>query len=91
MLRTEDNSDGVDGEVFDGLRAGSGADRAHLYRDLADGPFFGHNRPGQDVSQGVRDAFWFQGMQSGHRNAYESSAAFSATDFRPDLQDFITT
>lgn len=86
MLRTEDNPDGVDEAVFDGLRAGSTADRAQLYRDLADGPFFGHNRPGQNVSQGVRDAFWYQGMQSGHRNAYESIAAFSATDFRPDLE-----
>ena len=86
MLRTEDNPDGVDGEVFDGLRASSTADRSQLYRDLADGPFFGHNRPGQDVSQGVREAFWYQGMQSGHRNAYESIAAFSATDFRPDLE-----
>jgi non-heme chloroperoxidase len=86
MLRTEDNPDGVDGEVFDGLRAGSTADRSQLYRDLADGPFFGHNRPGQEASQGRRDAFWFQGMQSGHRNAYESIAAFSATDFRPDLE-----
>lgn len=86
MLRTEDNPNGVEGEVFDGLRAGSTADRFQLYRDLADGPFFGHNRPGQDVSPGVRDAFWYQSLQSGHRNAYESIAAFSATDFRPNLE-----
>jgi non-heme chloroperoxidase len=71
--------------VFDGLRAGSLADRSQLYRDLADGPFFGNNRPGADVSQGIRDAFWRQGMQAGHRNAYECIAAFSATDFRADL------
>ncbi|MFC6084550.1 alpha/beta fold hydrolase [Sphaerisporangium aureirubrum] len=85
MLRTADNPGGVPGEVFDALRAGSLADRSQLYRDLADGPFFGGNRPGADPSQGIRDAFWAQGMQAGHRNAYECIAAFSATDFRPDL------
>ncbi|MEV0175477.1 alpha/beta hydrolase [Streptomyces sp. NPDC050803] len=85
MLRTDDNPGGVPIEVFDGIRAGSLADRSQLYRDLADGPFFGHNRPGVDISQGIRDAFWRQSLQAGHRNAYESIAAFSATDFRPDL------
>jgi non-heme chloroperoxidase len=85
MLRTDDNPDGVPIEVFDGIRAGSLADRSQLYRDLADTSFFGNNRPGADVSQGIRDAFWLQGMQSGHRNAYECVAAFSATDFRADL------
>jgi non-heme chloroperoxidase len=88
MLETGDNPDGVPIEVFDGIRAESIADRAQLYRDLADGPFFGHNRPGANVSQGTRDSFWRQGMQSGHRNAYECIAAFSATDFRGDLERF---
>ena len=88
MLKTDDNPGGVPIEVFDGLRAGSIADRAQLYRDLADGPFFGNNRPGANVSQGMRDSFWRQGMQSGHRNAYECIAAFSATDFRADLERF---
>jgi non-heme chloroperoxidase len=88
MLKTDDNPGGVPAEVFDGLRAGSAADRAQLYRDLADGPFFGNNRPGANVSQGMRDNFWLQGMQSGHRNAYECIAAFSATDFRGDLERF---
>ena len=88
MLRTDDNPGGVPIDVFDGLRAGSLADRSQLYRDLADGPFFGNNRPGANVSQGTRDAFWRQGLQSGHRNAYESIAAFSATDFRSDLERF---
>ena len=88
MLKTDDNPGGVPIEVFDGLRAGSIADRAQLYRDLADGPFFGNNRPGANVSQGMRDSFWRQGMQSGHRNAYECIAAFSATDFRGDLARF---
>ncbi|WP_182526508.1 alpha/beta fold hydrolase [Nocardioides dongkuii] len=85
MLRTDDNPDGVPVEVFDGIREGSLADRSQTYRDLADGPFFGNNRPGQSPSQGMRDAFWLQGLQAGHRNAYECIAAFSATDFRADL------
>ena len=88
MLHTDDNPGGVPIEVFDGIRAGSAADRSQLYRDLADGPFFGLNRPGASVSQGTREAFWRQGLQAGHRNAYESIAAFSATDFRADLDAF---
>jgi non-heme chloroperoxidase len=88
MLRTDDNPNGVPIEVFDEIRAGSLADRSQLYRDLADGPFFGHNRPGANVSQGTRDAFWRQSLQAGHRNAFESIAAFSATDFRADLARF---
>ncbi|WP_214109166.1 alpha/beta fold hydrolase [Acrocarpospora catenulata] len=88
MLKTDDNPGGVPVEVFDRLRAASLADRSQLYRDLADGPFFGANRPGAKVSQGMRDAFWRQGMQAGHRGAYECIAAFSATDFRRDLDSF---
>ena len=85
MLRRDDNPGGVPVDVFDELRAGSIADRSQLYRDLADGPFFGHNRPSAKVSQGIRDAFWLQSMQSGHRNALECIRAFSETDFRGDL------
>ncbi|GAA0405112.1 chloroperoxidase [Acrocarpospora corrugata] len=88
LLRTDDNPGGVPIEVFDAIRAGSLADRSQLYRDLADGPFFGGNRPGADPSQGMREAFWLRGMQAGHRNAYECVAAFSATDFRADLDAF---
>ncbi|MFD9117611.1 alpha/beta fold hydrolase [Streptomyces bottropensis] len=88
MLKTDDNPGGLPMEVFEAIRAGSFADRSQLYHDLADGPFFGHNRPGSDVSQGVRDAFWLQSMQAGHRGAYECVAAFSATDFRADLDAF---
>jgi non-heme chloroperoxidase len=88
MLKTDDNPGGVAADVFDGLREGSVADRSQLYRDLADGPFFGNNRPEATVSQGMRDSFWRQGMQSGHRNAYECITAFSATDFRGDLAKF---
>jgi non-heme chloroperoxidase len=84
MLHTDDNPAGLPIEVFDGIRGGELANRSQLYRDLADGPFFGHNRRG-DVDQGFRDAFWLQSMACGHRAAYECIAAFSATDFRPDL------
>jgi non-heme chloroperoxidase len=86
MLRTDDNPGGVPIEVFDEIRAGSLANRSQTYRDLADGPFFGNNREGANVSRGIRDAFWRQGMQSGHKNAYDSIAAFSATDMREDLR-----
>ncbi|MFC9979251.1 alpha/beta fold hydrolase [Gordonia sp. NPDC127522] len=85
MLETDDNPRGVPIEVFDGIRSASTADRSQAYRDLADGPFFGNNRDGQNPSHGMRDAFWRQGLQAGAHNAYESIAAFSATDFRPDL------
>ncbi|MDG4821816.1 alpha/beta hydrolase [Asanoa sp. WMMD1127] len=85
MVQAPDNPGGVPVEVFDAIRSGSLVDRSQLYRDLANGPFFGHNRPGADVSQGIRDAFWLQSMQAGHRNAFECVAAFSATDFRADL------
>ncbi|WP_406033019.1 alpha/beta hydrolase [Nocardioides sp. NBC_00163] len=85
MTRTSDNPEGLPAEVFDELRTGSRADRSQLYRDLADGPFFGNNRAGAVVSRGVRDSFWLQGLQAGTRNAYECIAASSATDFRDDL------
>ncbi len=84
MVRTDDNPEGLPIETFDRLRAAEAADRSQLYRDLADGPFFGHDRNG-DVSQGVRDAFWLQSMACGHRGAYACIDAFSATDFRDDL------
>ena len=84
MLQTDDNPDGLPLKVFDDIRDGEVSNRSQLYRDLADGPFFGHNRRG-DVAQGFRDAFWLQSMACGHRAAYECIAAFSATDFRPDL------
>lgn len=85
MVQRADNPGGVPIDVFDGIRAGSLADRSQLYRDLADGPFFGFNRPGAEVSEGIRRAFWLQGMASGARNAFECIRAFSETDFRPDL------
>ncbi|MBM0128122.1 alpha/beta fold hydrolase [Pimelobacter simplex] len=85
MLQTDDNPEGLPIETFNAIRDGEVADRSQLYRNLADGPFFGHNRRG-DVDQGFRDAFWLQSMACGHRAAYECIAAFSATDFRPDLE-----
>ncbi|WP_332821171.1 alpha/beta fold hydrolase [Pseudomonas sp.] len=88
MLQTEGNPDGVPMDVFDGIRAGSIANRSQLYQDIASGPFFGFNRPGAVVSQGLIDAFWMQGMLAGHKNTYDCIAAFSATDFTDDLKKF---
>lgn len=88
MLKTEDYPGGLPIEVFDGLRKASLENRSQLYRDIASGPFFGFNRAGATPSQGLIDAFWVQGMQAGHKNTYDSIAAFSATDFRADLVKF---
>ena len=88
MLKTEANSGGLPIEVFDGIRNGSIADRSQLYKDLAGGPFFGANRPGAKVSQGMIDAFWLQGMQAGHKNTFDCIKAFSETDFTEDLKKF---
>ncbi|MGV0758264.1 alpha/beta hydrolase [Tistrella mobilis] len=88
MLKTEANPGGLPIEVFDGIRAGSLADRSKLYQDIASGPFFGFNRPGATPSQGMIDAFWFQGMTGGHKNTFDSIKAFSETDFTEDLKKF---
>jgi non-heme chloroperoxidase len=88
MLKTEKNPGGLPLEVFDGLRANSIADRSQLYKDLASGPFFGANRAGSKVSQGMMDSFWRQGMQAGHKSAYDCIKAFSETDFTEDLKKF---
>lgn len=88
MLRTADNPGGLPIEVFDGFRAAQLANRAEFYRQIASGPFYGFNRPGAKVSQGLIDAWWAQGMMAGHKNTYDSIAAFSATDFRADLARF---
>ena len=87
MLKTEANPEGLPIEVFDELRAGLAADPSQFYRDLAD-PFFGANRPGSEVSQGARDAFWFQSEQAGLKNSYECIKAFSETDLTEDLKKF---
>ena len=68
--------------------AGSLADRSKFYQELASGPFFGFNRPGAKVSQGMIDWFWLQGMQAGHKNTLDCIKAFSETDFTEDLKKF---
>ena len=88
MLKTADNPGGLPLEVFDGIRKASLEDRSQLYLDLASGPFYGFNRPGAKVSQGLIDNWRAQGLQAGHKNTYDSIAAFSATDFRGDLKKF---
>lgn len=88
MLKTADNPGGLPLEVFDGLRKASRENRSKLYLDIASGPFFGFNRPGAKSDNGLIQSFWAQGMQAGHKNTYDSIAAFSATDFREDLKQF---
>jgi len=88
MLKTPANPGGLPIDVFDGLRAASVANRAQLYKDLGAGPFFGFNRPGAKVSQGMIDWFWAQGMQAGAKNAFDCIQAFSETDFTEDLKKF---
>lgn len=86
MLKTDANPGGLPLSVFDGIRAGSLADRSQLYFDIASGPFYGFNRPGAKVSQGLINAWWAQGMQGGHKNTFDSIKAFSETDFTQDLK-----
>jgi non-heme chloroperoxidase len=88
MLKTAANPGGLPIEAFDKIRLGSIADRSQFYRDLAGGPFFGANRPGAKVSQGMIDSFWLQGMQAGHKNTFDCIKAFSETDFTEDLKAF---
>ena len=88
MLRTATNPGGLPMEVFDRLRAGERANRAQLYRDVASGPFFGFNRPGARISQGLIDAFCAQCMQAGHKSTYDCIKAFSESDFNDDLRKF---
>ena len=88
MLKTAANPGGLPIEVFDEIRLGSLADRSQLYKDLASGPFFGANRPGAKVSQGMIDSFWLQGMQASHKSTFDCIKAFSETDFSEDLKKF---
>jgi non-heme chloroperoxidase len=87
MLKTPANPDGLPMEVFDQLRAGVQADRSQFFEDLS-APFYGANRTGAKVSQGLRDSFWLQGMQCGFKAAYDCIKVFSETDFTEDLQRF---
>ncbi|HSN05394.1 MAG TPA: alpha/beta hydrolase [Nitrospira sp.] len=85
MLKTPSNPRGLPLEVFDQLRASVLADRAQFFKDLS-APFYGANRPGSQVSQGLRDFFWMQGMLAGHKAAYDCIRAFSETDLTEDLK-----
>ncbi|WP_219114566.1 alpha/beta fold hydrolase [Janthinobacterium sp. UMAB-56] len=85
MVKSDSNPGGLPMSVFDGIRAGVLADRSQFFKDLAV-PFFGANRPGNKVSQGMRDTFWLQGMQCGIKNAYDCIKQFSETDFTADLK-----
>lgn len=86
MLQSEKNPGGTPIEVFDGYRAALAANRAQLYRDVASGPFYGFNRPGAAILEGVIDNWWRQGMMGGIKSHYDCIAVFSETDFTEDLK-----
>ncbi|MFF2721092.1 alpha/beta fold hydrolase [Streptomyces sp. NPDC058011] len=86
MVRTPSNPGGLPIEVFDGFRASLAANRAQFYFDVPSGPFYGYNRPGAEVSQGVIDNWWRQGMRGAANAHYECIKAFSETDFTEDLK-----
>ncbi len=85
MLKTPANPGGLPIEVFDGIRSSVLADRSQFFKDLTV-PFYGANRSGSKVSQGLRDSFWLQGMQAGFKNIYDCIKAFSETDQTDDLR-----
>src|SRR5947208_1351411 len=87
MLKTAANPGGLPMDAFDGIRAGVLADRSQFFQDLS-APFYGANRPGAKVSQGLRDSFWRQGMQAGLKGVIDCIKAFSETDFTKDLEKF---
>ncbi|WP_344914949.1 alpha/beta hydrolase [Streptosporangium oxazolinicum] len=87
MLKTDANPEGLPIEVFDGIRAGVKGDRSQFYKDLSL-PFYGFNRPGAEVSEGARNAFWLWSMQVGLKGAFDCVKAFSETDFTEDLRRF---
>jgi non-heme chloroperoxidase len=87
MLKTPANPGGLPIGAFDEIRAGVLADRSQFFKDLS-APFYGANRPGAKVSQGLRDSFWLQGMLAGFKGAYECIKVFSETDHTEDLKKF---
>ncbi len=87
MLKTPSNPAGTPIEAFDGLRASTQADRSQFFKDLSL-PFYGYNRPGAKVSEGVRESFWLQSMMAGFPAAYFCIKAFSETDLTEDLRKF---
>jgi non-heme chloroperoxidase len=86
MVKKESNPGGTPIEAFDGYRAALAANRAQLYLDIASGPFYGFNRPGAQVSQGIIQNWWRQGMMGGAKAHYDCIKAFSETDFTEDLK-----
>ncbi|MGI6854979.1 alpha/beta fold hydrolase [Mesorhizobium sp. 1B3] len=86
MVKSEKNPGGLPIEVFDGFRAALAANRAQFYRDVPSGPFYGFNRPGAEISQGIIDNWWRQGMMGGTKAHYDCIKAFSETDFTDDLK-----
>ena len=87
MLKTDANPGGLPLAAFDEIRAGVLTDRAQFFKDLS-APFYGANRPNSEVSQGLRDSFWLQGMLCGHKAAFDCIKAFSETDLTEDLKKF---
>jgi non-heme chloroperoxidase len=85
MLKSASNSHGTPMEVFDGLRAGVAGNRSQFYKDLTI-PFYGYNRPGAKISEGIQDNWWRQGMMGGAKAHYDGIRAFSETDFTLDLK-----
>ncbi|MFD9879489.1 alpha/beta fold hydrolase, partial [[Kitasatospora] papulosa] len=86
MVKSESNPGGLPIEVFDGFRASLAANRAQFYIEVPSGPFYGFNRPGAEVSQGLIDNWWRQGMRGAANAHYECIKAFSETDFTEDLK-----
>ncbi len=85
MLKTAANPGGLPMEVFDGIRAGVATNRAQFYKDITL-PFYGYNRPGAKISEGIREHWWLQGMMGGVKAHYDCIKAFSETDFSDDLK-----
>jgi len=86
MVKTPANPGGLPKEVFDGFQAQVANNRAQFYRDVPAGPFYGFNRPGAKVSEGIIQNWWRQGMMGGAKAHYDGVVAFSQTDFTPDLK-----
>lgn len=89
MIKSDKNPGGLPRDLFDGLRTSLVANRAQFFRDLPEGPFYGFNRPGAKVSQGLIDNWWRQGMMGGAKAQYDCITAFSETDFTEDLKRIV--
>jgi non-heme chloroperoxidase len=87
MLKTKDNPGGLPMEVFDGIRGGLKSDRSQFFKDVTM-PFYGYNRPSAKISEGVREAFWLQGLLASFKATFDCVKAFSETDFTDDLKKF---